>query len=859
MPPKRRRKVHGLYFHSSPPKVLTMNQLRQQKTLDSGTPKDAIIIKPSNIRIWIHDKDIGKLARVLWEGQGNRLRTEVSSNNKVKKFLDAVPSIMNIIKDVHSAVVDNDIETLVAKTSPPAPVMLLTTKDANGLTPLHKAAGLAHARIVEYLLNAAPNSATEIDFTGKTPLHWAASAKNNPRSYNLLVQAGCDEQALDYKMKTPAHYKAKPNDIDRSLLTVIPEAPRVPQQGMPPGYDWNMLSEDASFPHQNNNFIRKSQSNYESYTILSDDPPPMSMMKRNLSTDELRNGNLTPTSPKPTTPKSFITKQSTVFDSDTISEPLTAEEQAVLVAIDPVNERLYARTPSNASPARADTPIPDSNANEPDDQNDENGPNRMTDIDLETGVDLQSTTETAVEASEGDDMVNGGYDNDANESTGEQDATDDEPKGNDEALFIYQRTFNPNEKAEEMYSLESEDQDTLKEDNEETENEIEDGDKIEPDELGELDKEPPEGQDTEETMAANNDDDKVENDEPDELDKESLPADTELEELEEEEEHVEGHSDDVQLEEEEQTEAVNSDENNNENELDPELIDEESANEEIKALTNDMKEDANDEENGSYKEVQGDHDDNEEDKEISPSPAMQIEGVVTGEPDDGVVQSEGGQIPIDDDDDADENNENDDETLIKNIINSGDMEQLAALVLNGKGLKLIGQTSSSPEIQAFLDNVSAYMNKIRRVHLAAREGSLRDLQSALDRRKFAVAKDDISPNGATPLHVATVFGHAGIIRYLAGRFPETMAAVDDNGRTALHYAATINDNGHFFNLLSHLGSNPKAEDKTGHSAEFYTNHEQSSSVLNHRMILKGFGAEEQLADDMLSDQALADH
>lgn len=40
----------------------------------------------------------------------------------------------------------------------------------------------------------------------------------------------------------------------------------------------------------------------------------------------------------------------------------------------------------------------------------------------------------------------------------------------------------------------------------------------------------------------------------------------------------------------------------------------------------------------------------------------------------------------------------------------------------------------------------------------------------------------------------------------------------------------------------------------GHSAEFYTNHEQSNSVLSHRIILKGFGAEEQLADDMLNDQ-----
>lgn len=37
------------------------------------------------------------------------------------------------------------------------------------------------------------------------------------------------------------------------------------------------------------------------------------------------------------------------------------------------------------------------------------------------------------------------------------------------------------------------------------------------------------------------------------------------------------------------------------------------------------------------------------------------------------------------------------------------MEQLAALVLNGEGRKLIGLTSDQPEIQAFLDNVPAYM------------------------------------------------------------------------------------------------------------------------------------------------------
>lgn len=46
---------------------------------------------------------------------------------------------------------------------------------------------------------------------------------------------------------------------------------------------------------------------------------------------------------------------------------------------------------------------------------------------------------------------------------------------------------------------------------------------------------------------------------------------------------------------------------------------------------------------------------------------------------------------------------------IKSIIESGDMEQLAALVLNGHGTKLVGMTTDQAEIQAFLDNVPAYM------------------------------------------------------------------------------------------------------------------------------------------------------
>lgn len=143
------------------------------------------------------------------------------------------------------------------------------------------------------------------------------------------------------------------------------------------------------------------------------------------------------------------------------------------------------------------------------------------------------------------------------------------------------------------------------------------------------------------------------------------------------------------------------------------------------------------------------------------------------------------------------------------------------------------------------------------MHLAGREGNLRDLQAALDRRKFAIARDEVSPNGATPLHVATIFGHTGIIRYLAGRFPETTNTLDENKRTPVHYASVVHDNGHFYNLLVHLGGNSKLVDSWGNSAEFYyhmTKEGRTSEALSHSALLKDFGVSPQMADDLLSDQ-----
>ncbi|CAG9834123.1 unnamed protein product [Diabrotica balteata] len=218
-----------------------------------------------------------------------------------------------------------------------------------------------------------------------------------------------------------------------------------------------------------------------------------------------------------------------------------------------------------------------------------------------------------------------------------------------------------------------------------------------------------------------------------------------------------------------------------------------------------------------------------------------IEGVVHGEDEIDPMDNEGMNEPR-----TSDNNED-----VKVLVETGNMEQLAALVLNGEGDRLVGMTSDNPELQTFLENVPTYMSKIHRIHEAARSGSLRDLQAALDRRKFAIAKDSISPKGASPLHVAVVFGNTSIVRYLAGRFPETLQMVDDEGRTPLHYAAVLNDNGHYYNLLVHLGADMRVDDNQGFSPEYYRKNQQD---FNHRSLLRDFGAEEDEAEEILADK-----
>lgn len=53
-----------------------------------------LVIKKSNIRIWMHRRNLENLQRVVWEGHGSKLLIEHSNNSKVKRFLEAVPRLM---------------------------------------------------------------------------------------------------------------------------------------------------------------------------------------------------------------------------------------------------------------------------------------------------------------------------------------------------------------------------------------------------------------------------------------------------------------------------------------------------------------------------------------------------------------------------------------------------------------------------------------------------------------------------------------------------------------------------------------------------------------------------------------------
>lgn len=48
------------------------------------------------------------------------------------------------------------------------------------------------------------------------------------------------------RMKTANFYRNRPNELNKTLLHVIPDSPRVPQSGLPSNYNWAMFDGEAN-------------------------------------------------------------------------------------------------------------------------------------------------------------------------------------------------------------------------------------------------------------------------------------------------------------------------------------------------------------------------------------------------------------------------------------------------------------------------------------------------------------------------------------------------------------------------------------------------------------------------------------
>lgn len=136
----------------------------------------------------------------------------------------------------------------------------------------------------------------------------------------------------------------------------------------------------------------------------------------------------------------------------------------------------------------------------------------------------------------------------------------------------------------------------------------------------------------------------------------------------------------------------------------------ENENAEVLAIEFEETEEPENKEDEAALSYKSDENENVEEREEpkSDTPESQKIGVIEG-----VVNGEDEVETLNNDENSEEPNRSfnsdDEDAEISELVESGNMEQLASLVLNGEGNKLVGQHSDNPEIQAFLENVPIYM------------------------------------------------------------------------------------------------------------------------------------------------------
>ncbi|XP_014252724.2 uncharacterized protein LOC106668453 isoform X3 [Cimex lectularius] len=1098
--------------------------------------EQGLVIKPSNIRIWIHDKDLGRLQRVLWEGMGDRLRTETSTQPMVRRFLNAVPYIMGSIREVHTAAVNNDLELLLARSAEPVPKDILMSKDANGLTPLHKAAGLGNMEIVQEILRRAPEAVNAKDNIGRTPLHYAAGLRDRNAMYQHLVDAGAIDHLEDKKGNTPSHYKGKPSELEGpQYLSVIPNAPRTAHI-FPPSWDWRLLttSSDAetastatspqieTIRNINDEKITKEEEELapkidddeemeqasetpevESEPVLDpetaqSEPAEAEAMRPEMSEDEGVGSEFPASAGDTLSPESDVTNEEDVRedelsgaklgetftltrslfggrghrggnlgDYDSGNEDVQTESEETFgekinhdfvedvgelnesdqIGILELNER---RNESSSSLASQNNEIEDIFKRPTSGQRESiSRPISGTNIKMSDEGENSRPSSRQIEGSPSDSIreqmggrsnipLNGQMEGRSRRTTrgsnsislingpttGQIARTSSRPTGGQmegssngstsgelvEGISgtPFRERMNSSrpssgqidERSSILIRGQSErDSDRLGSaegsSSEPINGQVEDSSNIPISEQMESSTDRPTSGQMEGSGPFSG---RMENSSSRPISgqmegRSSRPISGQMENSSSRpiSGQMEGRSSrpisgqfegrssrpisgqldrrssrtvDGEMEGRSSRPISGSTEGSSSSPISGQfesnssrptsgqigrssgpinaqfegtssrLISGQINSSSSRPVSGQMDSSLNrpfsgmmeDSTNGAPLDQRGMNDTNREGSSQSRETSRPTSTTMNSDesrPSSTINQKESSDVVNDNDNDESEDqdslNQNtemisrqidnstesnpntetesrpsisgqssrpgtgpfqangsrsaqgdsgseeeaetpervltaggsraeilaitpappevgedsdtqkaveeqiseEEKQLAEELVKTGDMEAMAEMVLAGQGSALLGLTSDNPDVQLFINNVPQYMAKIERVHKAAREGDLRGVQTSLDRRKFAVARDNSTPLKPTPLHVAALFGRTSVLRYLAGRFPETMHAQDSAGRSPLHYAATLPDNGHFYSLLVTLGADKSLADDAGKTAEDY--------------------------------------
>ena len=160
-------------------------------------------------------------------------------------------------------------------------------------------------------------------------------------------------------------------------------------------------------------------------------------------------------------------------------------------------------------------------------------------------------------------------------------------------------------------------------------------------------------------------------------------------------------------------------------------------------------------------------------------------------------------------------------------IETKDWSQLVDIVLRGEADLLIGKISPDMEVQEFINNADTFKTKVEKIHEAVKSGSLKALQDHLDRRKFCMARD--KDTNVNILQKSILLGHQSIMRYLCNNFQELINLRDSEGRTSLHYAASLPDNNYVYKTLIQHGAETSIKDKSGKTPGQYNKNKKELS------------------------------